>query len=734
MRRNLWTSLLLAAWLPLSIGAPQPPPDPPTSPVPAPGVERIEVRVAQFDVVVRDKQGKIVSGLLPSDFKVLEDGAPLEILAVDEWGEAVATPAPPPEAPKASPQPSVEQPAPSPAVAPAEPERRSLLFVFDGMGESTGVRMNQARRAAQKFVDSRMTEQDLGAVYQLDLSLRPLTGVTADREELKRAIGKVTWMPPSSLRDQINESVLAYASQGNASVMKERLAGLAVNAGDELDWTRERVYKNLKTLADVFQAMPGRRILVLVSAGFPMSTATDRSRQLGGFTAAFRDLIRSFSRAGVTVYSLDVGNDLPIGDAGQTIDWRIAVGKLGMDENILNDLGLESGLGASSASSRREFLGVIAAETGGRMLTSTDLNASFDTIHEESSHFYRIACRVSVARGGERYRRVTITANRPGLLVSGRRGRYSDLAPVARPDTSGQAKVVDAVDRYVPITLRGVAVPLPGKDPKKVPVTVVVEALGPLEFDVDATGAAAIDVEFRVVARVDGEVVDRYERSFTAKVKPEGVAAIREGWRVEGTLSLLPGIYEFQATARLASPPRLGSWTSTVMVPPPSTGKSPIVAGIVLSSERGSSSPLLSRPSGAEENDPLTLKPGSRILPPTNADFDSGEPLVALFWLKGMDGENPESPSLDLSLKVADADGKTHDVPSTLVFFGQDPTGGYRGMARIDVSELPAGPYVLQVTAGPKGSSAPPARAATRFSLQAPVGAGSPKLTSSSAP
>ena len=49
-----------------------------------PGVERITVRLAQFDVVVRDTAGKIVSGLGLSDFKVFEDGSPLEIVGHDK--------------------------------------------------------------------------------------------------------------------------------------------------------------------------------------------------------------------------------------------------------------------------------------------------------------------------------------------------------------------------------------------------------------------------------------------------------------------------------------------------------------------------------------------------------------------------------------------------------------------------------------------------------------------------
>ena len=71
-------------------------------------------------------------------------------------------------------------------------------------------------------------------------------------------------------------------------------------------------------------------------------------------------------------------------------------------------------MGSSSASSRREFLGVIAAETGGRLLTQTDLSKAFDAIQEESTQFYRISCRVPVTRAAVRYRKLVIKVKTAG--------------------------------------------------------------------------------------------------------------------------------------------------------------------------------------------------------------------------------------------------------------------------------------------------------------------------------
>ena len=684
-----------------------------------PPVERIEVRLAQFDVVVRDRSRAIVTGLGPEAFTVLEDGSPMEIVAVDEWGAITPkTAVPHPEAPSAA---TEQAPEPSPAKllsGSAEPERRSIVLVFDALGSSTALRMNQAKRAASKFVKTYLRPEDLAAVYQLDLSLRAVSGVTSNTDELVRGIDKITWMSGSTLQDDIAESILSSTSIGAAPLMTERMGNLSVTAAAQLDWQREHVYVALSDLASLFRGLPGRRVLVLASPGFPMTTQGDARTRAGGFTLKFRELIRSLATYGVTVYSLDLGNDLAGGDASEKIDWRIAVGKLGMDENTLSDLGLERSMGTSSATSRREFLGVIAAESGGRLLAQTDLSKAFDAIQEESTRFYRISCRVPVTRAADRYRKMLIKVELPGAVVTSRRGRYSDITPHER-SSSGDVAAVESLDRYRPVAARGIAVALPGSDPKKVPVEVVIEALGPIQLPMDAQGGAALDVEFRLVARAEGEIVDRYERSFTARVKPDGVAAIQKAFRVEGRLSLVPGIYEFQGSVRLGDPPQLASWSSTVAVAPPPKGTAPAFVGVVLSAENESEAPLLSRPPIPEESDPLSLKPGARILPATRADFEAGGSLLALFWLRGVPDSGDKPPALDLTIEIAGGEGRPVALQTTLLFFGKEPSGGFRAVARLDTATLAPGTYVLRLAAGITGQQGPLARESVSFTLHA---------------
>ena len=714
----------------LGAASPSPPPSPPPT---AAGVQKVEVRLAQYDVVVRDKSGRIIRGLRPSDFRVVEDGVPLEVVAVDEWGSEHLSSTPPDPTAGESKKEGATSAAPDEPGKTDADQRRSFVFVFDALGDSTALRMSQAKRAAQGFARQHLRSNDLAAVYQLDLSLRPIAGFSNGSEDTARAIEKIAWRPGSMLQDEIADSVLSYSSTAGNAYMQQRLTEMSALAASQLEWTREHTYQSLAGLTDVFQSLPGKRILILVSPGFPMSTAGDLRSQTGGFTPKFQNLIRSLSRYGVTVYTLDIGNDLAIADAGTAIDWRVAVGKFGMDENILSDLGLERALGTGAAGKRREFLGFLAAETGGRMLTSSDFSRDFETIQEETTTFYRISCRISVARGASRYRRTTIQTTRPELVVSSRRGRYSDVTPLEAAATT--ATSTDSLDRYRPIAARGSATPLPSTDPRKIPVSVVVEAVGPIDVPTDAAGAGELDVEFHVIARAADEIVARYERAFTAKVKPGGADALRAALRMEGRLALVPGIYDVQATVRLLAPPQLATWRATVAVPPPPPNAGLAVSQGFLIPEGPSVTPLVSRPDIAPDADPLVLRDGVRVLPPTSTDFPTGTALLAVFWLKNIPVAEGK-PKANVTVELIGGNGAPLDVARELILFTPEPTGGHQAIARIDTQALAAGAYELHLGARTEDPAVAPARRSIPFTLYAPdvPRATGSAATSSSAP
>lgn len=688
----------------VALAAPAPPK------APAPAVEKVVVRLAQFDVVVRDKDGKLIRGLEAKDFVVLEDGSPLDIVAVDSWEslEAAAV-EPAPETPPPSPEPAAPAPATTTAAKPDE-ERRAFLILFDNLNGTTAMRLTQAKRAAMKFVRENLTSKDLAAVYTLDHALRPMSPFSTNPDETARAVEKVAWFEASTFQEQISESILAYQSESAASRMQDRLLGSAPLEGERLDWTRQHVYRSLASLAEAFQSLPGRRVLVLVSGGFPMTAPGDVERMRGGFTPEFRDLVKAMGRSGVAVYTIDVGDDLAMGDVENRIDWRVAVGKLGMDESFMADVGLDSAFGTGSASSRREFLGVLAGETGGRMLTSSDLNRAFETIQQDTANYYRVSCRVREQVGVERYKRIVVKVQGvPDARVTARRGRYSDVTP----NPSNEAtSATDRIDRYARLLLRTSATTLPAASDKSIPVAIVAQVEGPVALAPDVEGAGRLDLDFLVVARVAGEVVGRYTRRVTMRVRPEGLEAVRRGFRVEGRIDLPAGIYDLQATVRVEEPAQLAMWSGPIAVPPPARGTGLRFAGAIVSRET-EPLPLLSRAElKVDQKDALALPKGLRLLPPADLTFSGNDAALVLFWLDGLpSGGAPPRFTMDVSAIAPD--GTPSAVPGGLVLF--EPDGDrYRGVLRAPLAGLAPGAWQLRIAAS---GETPPARAETRLPI-----------------
>jgi VWFA-related protein len=683
--------------------------DPTTSPSRSEIVEKIRVRLSQFDVVVRGPDKKVPTGLTAADFEVFEEGTPLEIVAVDEWGSPGRTAQPSGReaagvAPDARPEekPAVPNAAPAPEAEPSAGERaapaeqRSFLLLFDGLNSPSALRMNMAKKAAKDFVERNLGRDDMAAVYELQMSLRALSGFTADRDELALAIDRVTWMPPSVFEDELAEAVMSYRGRGSVPYTESRLKQGSLLYHRALDWQREKFYETVRSIGDLMQGLPGKHVLVLMSGGFPMTTPGDITMAEGGFTPGLRELIRSLARAGVTAYSMDLGDDTSLGDASKPIDWRVAAYKLGLEESMLTDLGIDSSMSAGSAGARRQVLGVVAGETGGRLLTQGDYREAFDVIQEETSHFYRISCKLPENAPALKYRKIVVRVKRPGYTATARRGRYGDIAPGSAGEGGTGREVVDSLARFRTISVRGTAVVLPPPAPDaSARVVVVAEALGPIRFRRDRDEGAPVQIDFEIVARAGGEVVRRYSRNLSARLRPGGVERAERAFRLEGRLALPPGHYDVQATIRVQDPPQFGSWATSISVAeqpkPPETAR---IAAAMLIERHDDAAPLLLKGDvPPNETDALVFNE-ARVLPSTHPDFSPGD-LLVLLWLRGFRMESERA--LAMSVGVVDAAGTERALQGRLLLLLPDDSGGWRGVAAIDAASVAAGSYVLRV-------------------------------------
>jgi VWFA-related protein len=229
-----------------------------------PGVIRVETRLVLVDSVVTDKKGNYIRDLTSKEFKVWEDNKEQAITTF-----------------------SFEEDSASPA----KNQKRYMVLLFDNSTMDTGDQV-RARRAAAQFIDANAGPNRLIAIIDFGGSVHIAQNFTADAERLKQVVSGVKGSSVSP-----NAQPVEVASLGAPPIPSLSKA--------EADFGAHTVMLALRSLAKDLAGIPGRKSLVMLTSGFPLTP--DRQSEL---TA----VIDSCNKANVAVYPIDVRGLVVPGD------------------------------------------------------------------------------------------------------------------------------------------------------------------------------------------------------------------------------------------------------------------------------------------------------------------------------------------------------------------------------------------------------------------------------------
>ena len=240
---------------------------------PGPAI-RAETREVRVDVVVTDKKGNYVQDLTTKDFHLYEDNKEQPINTFSFGAD-----------PK----------------GPIEAQRHYIVLFFDN---STMDLSDQprARAAAGKFIDAYAGADRVMSVMNFGGSLQIVQNFTTDAARLKQAVGGIATSNVSPNASASNSGGSLSATPGNAARAGPPTAGLQSTAFASLgnaegDFGAYTLLLSLRQLAKSFATIPGRKSLILFTAGFELSP--ERYSEL---TAT----IDACNKANVAVYPLDV--------------------------------------------------------------------------------------------------------------------------------------------------------------------------------------------------------------------------------------------------------------------------------------------------------------------------------------------------------------------------------------------------------------------------------------------
>jgi VWFA-related protein len=265
---------------------------------------RVQTTVVQVPVVVRDSHGKAVAGLTKSDFRLFDDGHPVEIasFSVENF-----TPQPSPyvQAPQIV---DASLPPIAPPVNPPLPTPRYTALFFDDLSMRTPD-MLMARKAAESFVSSSLKPGDRIGIFTSSATVT--LNFTDNSASLLDALGKLLShrkVVSGILSCQMNPYqasliIQFYNEHSDADDLAafERCGDLhdRINFARNLVGLAEQTaQETMGIIGDVVRylgRMPGQHMLVLASSGF--LTQTLREKQ--------ENLINDALNANVIINSLD---------------------------------------------------------------------------------------------------------------------------------------------------------------------------------------------------------------------------------------------------------------------------------------------------------------------------------------------------------------------------------------------------------------------------------------------
>jgi VWFA-related protein len=519
-------------------------------------------------VTVKDKSGKPLEGLKAEDFVVTENGVAqtisfCEFQKLEELANEIPEPAP-------SIAPVVQKLARS-AISPEPPgelkyRNRRLLAMYFDMSSMPVPDQLRSLSAAQKFIKTQMTKQDLMAIMVYNSgAIQVAEDFTADRERLLSTIQTLI----------IGEENL----DGDANDASSADTGAAFGQDDsEFNiFNTDRQLSALQTAAKMLGSLNEKKALIYFASGLRLN-GTNNQAQLHA-------TINSAIKSNVAFFPIDARGLVasgPLGDATRGSPGGAAMYTGG------------SAMAAISNFQRsQDTLWSLAADTGGKaLLDFNDLSAGIVQAQKAFLSYYMIGYYANNTALDGKFRRVKITL-KEGLNASldYRQGYYAGKEFKKFTSADKERQLEDALMLADPVTELTIAMELGyfqinGAE-YYIPIAVKIPGS---ELALAKKGGA----EHTLIDFI-GEVKDEYGTTMTnvrdkVDIKlSESTAAELSKRHIEydGGFTVLPGTYKIKFLARDSETGRIGTYEMKFFVPNLNKEDKRIpISSVVLSSQR----------------------------------------------------------------------------------------------------------------------------------------------------
>jgi VWFA-related protein len=565
-------------------------------------IVRITTSLVQTDVVIVDKDDHVITDIKLDEIRVSDNGKRQDV----KFLEFVS----PDATPRIEGNLSIAGKAVENDAARnlgAGELRRTFAFVVDDLTIPFEDIPN-VRKLLTDFVDNQMREGDLVAIVRVVGGAGLLQQFTSDKRILRTAI------------DRITPQLTAYSAFNNLTseeVIRQNLANItggvlsgdnvirsvnSINAANAtLDGSNEGVTRGLRVLSTLVTAseltnsmksLPGRKSLVLISGGLPLTETSQTQATLGSSAGAapvsipetrsyvsgvdyvLRQMVDRATRAGVVINTLDIrGMQATRGVSRFTDPGNEATSSLGgggtMGQGRSPNMGMFDNLSLDTMTGR-QGLQVLAQSTGGVSVINTNtFKDALDRIVARSS-YYMLAYTPTEAFDNK-FHKLDIKVTRPGAHVYARQG-YIATADAPRANETREAAIVRAA--MSPLAKRDVDLAarlqyrfLPDSR-AQLDINLLVNA-NQITFKQDAEKnyVANFDIVGFMMNNT-GKTEGGFSQTVNAKLSESDYKrALTTGISYTGHADLPPGTYQLRAVVRDGETGKLGSVSQYLEVP-----------------------------------------------------------------------------------------------------------------------------------------------------------------------
>ncbi len=680
-------------------------------------VIRVNTELVQTDVMVFDKRGRFVDGLRPEDFELRIDGKRQAFSFFDR----VTTGSRAEESQLAAAR-GESRAKTTVGGSPVPLDRgRIVLFFVDDLHLAPN-NLFAARNVLLHYLDKDMGQNDEAAVTSASGQIGFLQQITENKAVLRAASGHLKARtalvrnferPPMSeyqalaiernnrdvidyfvdelMKDMPNLPSIAVAQMGGLprSRAEQQVRDRAQMVLQQAATITTNMLFGLESLVRSAGKLPGRKLIFFISDGFFLDIRNSDSLE------RLRHITSAAARSGVVIYSMDArGLVTSMPDASS----EIAADSTGRLQRMVGGELVES----------QDAMNALASDTGGRTIFNTNsLDAGVARALDETSAYYLLAWRPgNEEQKNVKFRRIEVSVvGRPELIVRVRQGFFNIDTSLAKPtkvneQNAGAAspkKIADSqlhAAMVAPFPELGLPVSLSltyvNSSDKGLTLTVALQVkAGALSF-VSVGGKQKASVEIAgLVYNDDGKVGAHFNDNLTVNRPATPGDGSSHNLIYSYPLRIPPGLYQVRVGVRDKTSGKLGSAQDWIEIP--DLSRTPLAVSSLIVSERPTKLTPVMGTSDATPVDQTNFSVDHR--------FQRNSFLRFLLFLYS-------APRLETKPDIAVQVQIFRDnQPVITTSLRKVPSEGIPDLTRlayaaeISLEHLPAGRYLLQVTA-----------------------------------